>query len=349
MSVEFLKKLLNAPSPSSEEARAGLVWREEAQTFADDVYTELTGNTFAVLSGGEPRVLLSGHIDEIGIMISHIDENGFLFITGIGGWDPQVLVGQRIRILGRNGDVVGVIGKKAIHLMEPDDRTKASKMEQLWIDIGVNKREEAEEKVRVGDVGVIESEVLELPNERIASRSLDNRIGAYVVLEALRLLAEDRPKATVAAVASIQEEVGLVGAESAAFSFKPSVAIAVDVNHSTDYPFSDAKKAGEAKLGGGPVLTRGSANSPVVHNMLIETAAKHDISYSVKVTPLRTGTDATAIYKANAGIASASIGIPNRYMHSPSEMIQMSDARDAAKLIAEFVKSIDENTSFIPY
>src|SRR5262249_13566987 len=156
---------------------------------------DVRGNSFAVLKGGMPRVLLAGHIDEIGLIVTHIDDDGILYFTGVGGWDAQVLVGQRIRLLGKQGDVIGVIGKKAIHLMKPEEREKASKLEDLWIDMGVRNRAEALEAVRVGTVGVIDAPIYELPHGRIISRSLDNRIGAYTVLEALRLLAKDRPAA----------------------------------------------------------------------------------------------------------------------------------------------------------
>lgn len=348
MSLEFLKKLLNAPGPSTEEVRPARVWREEAAAFADNVYSDVRGNTFAVINGGAPRVLLAGHIDEIGVIITYIDDEGFLYFKGVGGWDPQVLVGQRIRLLGKNGDVVGVIGKKAIHLMKPEEREKASKLEDLWIDIGVSSRDEAVQQVRVGTVGVIDGNLYELPHNRVVSRSIDNRIGAYTVLEALRLLSQNRPAATVAAVATTQEEISLAGAQTSAFSFDPLVAIAVDVTHATDYPNSDKKLSGEAKLGGGPSLTAGSVNSPVVFDMLTSLAEREGIPYTVKVTTPASGTDADIIYRTRGGIASAVISIPNRYMHSPNEMIQMDDVQNAAKLIAAFCRSLTAEMDFIP-
>lgn len=350
MTLEFLKRLLTAPGPSTQETRPARVWREEAATFADEVRTDVRGNTYALIKGTAetPRVMLAGHIDEIGIIVTFIDDEGFLWFTGVGGWDPQVLVGQRIRLLGRNGEVVGVIGKKAIHLMKPDEREKASKVEDLWIDIGVTSKTEALEQVRVGTVGVIDAPVIEMPNGRIVSRSIDNRIGAYTVLEALRLLTQNRPSATVAAVATTQEEISLAGAETSAFSFDPQVAIAVDVTHATDYPASDKKLRGEAKLGGGPALAVGSVNSPVVYEMLLSIAEQNNIPYTVKVNPLYSGTDGDIIYRQRGGVATAVISIPNRYMHSPNEMIQMSDVEHAARLIAEFARSITVETDLTP-
>lgn len=348
MTIDFLKRLLSAPGPSSAEVRPARVWREEAAAFADEIHTDVKGNSFAVLNGGAPRVLLAGHIDEIGLIVSYINDEGFLYFAGVGGWDAQVLVGQRIRLIGSEGDVIGVIGKKAIHLMKPEEREKASKIEDLWIDIGVKNREEALKHVRVGTVGVIDAPVYEFPNGRVVSRSIDNRIGAYTVLEALRLLAQDRPAATVAAVATTQEEVGLYGAYTSSFSFDPQVAIAVDVTHATDYPDSDKKRNGEAALGGGPSLARGSVNSPVVFDTLTEIAAREGIPYTVKVTPLWSGTDADAIHIVRGGIATAVISIPNRYMHSPNEMIDMADVENAARLIAAFVRSLTADTDFVP-
>lgn len=348
MTIEFLKKLLTAPGPSTNEVLPARVWREEAAAFADEVTTDVRGNTFAVLKGTAPRVMLAGHIDEIGIIITYIDDDGYLYFKGVGGWDSQVLVGQRIRLLGKNGEVVGVIGKKAIHLMRPEEREKASKIEDLWIDIGVTSRVEALNHVRVGTVGVIDGPVYELPNNRVVSRSIDNRIGAYTVLEALRLLSQQRSTATVAAVATTQEEISLAGAQTSAFSFDPQVAIAVDVTHATDYPSSDKRLSGEAKLGGGPSLTCGSVNSPVVFEMLTSIAEKEGIPYTVKVTTPASGTDADTIYRTRGGIASAVISIPNRYMHSPSEMIQMDDVQNAAKLIAAFCRSLSADTDFVP-
>ena len=347
-SLNFLKTLLSTPGPSGDEAAVARIWRSEASTFADEVKADIRGSSYAVLNGGSPRVLLAGHIDEIGLMVSYIDDDGYLSCAEIGGWDPQVLVGQRIKLIGISGEVIGVIGKKPIHLMDHDDRSKASKVKDLWIDIGARNRTEAEERVRIGSVGVLDAPVYEFPNGRIVSRSIDNRIGAFTVLEALRLLAEDRPAATVAAVATTYEEVTFAGAKTAAFSFDPTVAIAVDVTFATDHPDSDKKQYGDVKLGSGPVLSRGSANSPVMYDMLREIAEREKIPYTVQIAPRYTGTDADAINVSRSGVASAVISIPNRYMHSPNEMIELADVENAAKLIAAFIRTLGESTDFVP-
>lgn len=347
-SVAFLKRLLGTISPSGDEAAAARVWREEAAGFADQVQTDVRGSTIAVLNGGAPRVLLAGHIDEIGLMVSYVDDDGFLSFSTIGGWDAQVLVGQRVRLLGREGEVVGVIGKKPIHIMKPDERNSASKIEDLWIDIGAGNRAEAQGRVRVGAVGVIDAPVHEFPNGRIVARGIDNRIGAFTVLEALRLLSKERPQATVAAVATSQEEITFAGAYTSAFSFEPQVSIVVDVTFATDHPASDKKQHGDVKLGGGPVLSRGSANSPVVFQMLLDIAEREEIPYGVQVSPRYTGTDADAIAVTRGGVATGVVSVPNRYMHSPNEMIQLSDVAHAARLIAAFVRSLTPETDLIP-
>jgi len=218
----------------------------------------------------------------------------------------------------------------------------------LWIDIGAQNRAEAQERLRVGCVGVIDAPVYEFPNGRIVSRSIDDRIGAFTVLEALRLLSQDRPKATVAAVATCQEEITFAGAYTAAFSFEPQVAIAVDVTFATDHPGMDKKQNGDVKLGGGPVLSRGSANSPVVFDMLMAIAEREGIPYSVQIAPRYTGTDADAIHVSRGGVASGVVSVPNRYMHSPNEMITLEDVENAAKLIAAFVRSLTPETDFVP-
>jgi putative aminopeptidase FrvX len=346
--IQFLRRLLSTPGPSGDEVAAARVWRDEAQTFADEVRADVRGNTFAVLKGGLPRVLLVGHIDEIGLMVTHIDNDGFLWFAPVGGWDAQVLVGQRVRLLGRQGEVVGVIGKKAIHLMKSDERERASKIEDLWIDIGARNRDEALAQVRVGSVGVVDAPIYEFPNGRIVSRGIDNRIGAFTVLEALRALAHARPTATVAAVATVQEEITFAGARTSAFAFDPQVAIVVDVTHATDYPDANKRQIGEIKLGGGPVISRGSASSPVVFEMLVSLAEREGIPYAVEASPRSTGTDADAIHLSRGGVATGVISIPNRYMHSPNEMIALEDVDHAVRLIAAFVRALSAETDFVP-
>jgi putative aminopeptidase FrvX len=322
------------------------------QTFADEVTTDVHSNSVAVLNPkGRPRLMLAGHIDEIGLQVTHIDDDGYLYFAAIGGWDPQVLVGQRVVILGSKGHVPGVIGKQAVHLMKKEERDKVSKVADLWIDVGAANKAEALERVRVGDAGVLDADVREFPNRRIVSRSIDNRIGAYLVAEATRMLAKDRPKhAAVFAVATTREEIAWMGggARTSAVGIDPQVALVVDVTHATDYPGAEKKRTGEHQLGGGPVLSRGSAVSPVVFDMLVECAERERIPYSVQAAPHDTGTDADAIYNSLRGIPTGLVSVPNRYMHSPNEMVALEDLERAARLIAAFAKSLTPETSFIP-
>jgi putative aminopeptidase FrvX len=348
---EFLTRLLDAPGPSGFESAPARLWRTEAATFADEVRSDVHGNCYATLhAAGAPRVMFAGHLDEIGLMVVHVDDDGFLSFAGIGGWDPQVFVGQRVTLLGRAGPVQGVIGKKAIHLMEKDDREKVSKVEDLWVDIGARNRKQALTQVQVGDPGVLTSTVLRLPNGRLSSRSLDNRIGAYVVLEALRLLAGKRLAARVTAVGTTQEEIGYTGggARTSAAVEDAQVAIVVDVTHATDYPGIDKRRHGEYKLGGGPILSRGSAVNAAVFDRLVATAEKEKIPYAVEAAPRMTSTDADQIFTVARGVATGLVSVPLRYMHSPNELVQLDDLDRAARLLAAFARSIRTDADFSP-
>jgi endoglucanase len=350
----FLERLLDAPGPSGFEVRAARAWREEAERFADRVWVDVSGNSVASLGGeGSPRVMLAGHIDEIGLQVTHIDDDGFLYVDEIGGWDSQVLVGQRVRILGRDGDVPGVIGKKAIHLIEPDERGKATKTKNLWVDVGAGSKDEAAQLgLRVGDAMVLDTQVLHLAGGKIASRAIDNRIGAYVVLEALRILSENPGGggAGAFAVATAQEEIGYQGggARSSAYALKPDVALVVDVTFSTDVPDVPKKELGDHKVGGGPVLSRGSAAHPVVLDLLVEAAEAEQIAYSLQAAPRSTRTDADGIHLVRAGIPTGLVSVPNRYMHSPNELVSLQDLESTSRLLAAFVRRLDAETDFVP-
>jgi putative aminopeptidase FrvX len=350
-SLAFLKSLLDTPGPSSFEAAPARAWRKEAESFADEVRADVGGNSYATVNpGGRPRVMLAGHIDEIGVMVTHIDDDGFLSFDTIGGWDHQVFVGQRVRLLGRGGPVTGVVGKKAIHLMEKDDREKVSKVEELWIDIGAANRPEAERQLRIGDPGVLAAGVLEFPNGRLVSRSIDNRIGAFVVLEAVRMLAGGRPAAAVSAVATTREEIAATGggARSSAVALEADVAVVVDVTHATDYPGVDKRRHGDYRLGGGPVLSRGASVSEVVFELLAATAEAEGIPYAIEAASRDTHTDAEAIFNAHRGVATALVSVPNRYMHSPNEMVALEDLDRTARLLAAFARRLTPDTDFVP-
>ena len=347
-SISFLKKLLDTPGPSGFEAAPAKVWRKQAEQFSK-VTGDVAGNSLAEVNGsGKPTIMLAGHIDEIGVIINYVVDQGYVYIQPIGGWDPQVLIGQRLRFAARNADVFGVVGKKPIHLIKHEEREKAAKFTDIWVDLGARSKKEAEEMISVGDAGVIDSRTMEFPNGRIVSRSIDDRIGAFVILEALRRYADKPGTAKVVAVATTQEEIGYRGggAGVCATCIGPQMAIVVDVTFAIDHPGIEKKEYGEAAIDSGPVLTRGSIISPVVFNLLRKTAEERKIPFSLHAAGRETSTDADAIHIAREGVATALVSVPNRYMHSPNELVSIQDLDHAAELIAETCRAVTTKTDF---
>ncbi|MEY3480246.1 MAG: hypothetical protein RIQ71_1021 [Verrucomicrobiota bacterium] len=347
--LKFLERLIDTPSPSGFEAGAQRVWAEYVKPHCDEFRSDAYGNCFARLGNTDkkPHIVLAGHIDELGFMISHINDDGFLFVQGIGGTDPGLFRGQRVRVHGRKGSIAGVTGSLAIHLQAPDDRKKVPEMHEMYIDIGAASKAEAEKHVRVGDAITYADGFDLLENNRAAARGCDNRIGVWSAGEALRQLAQQKPPAVcVTAVSTIQEENGLYGATMAAYSLQPDVALVVDVTHGTDIPNCSKPKHGDIRLGRGPVISHGSSNHPVVVERLVAVAQKEKIPVQLEANPRRTGTDADAFFKQRGGIPTASIGLPNRYMHSPVEVIDLRDLEALAKLLAAFCRSVKPGESF---
>lgn len=351
--LAFLQRLLDAPGPPGYEQAPARVWREEAATFADEVTHDVVGNSYARIAprsgvANAPRVILAGHIDEIGFVITHIDPEGYLWFEPLGGWDEQVVVGQRLRIAGRGGDVIGVIGKKAAHLLKPEDREKPTRLADMWIDIGAADREDAQRRVEVGDPAVIDSRFVQLTDDLCTARSLDNRVGAFVALEAARLVAADRCDAEVIAIATAQEETSFGGAYTASFARPASVAVAIDVTHATDYPGADKKRDHEVKVGGGPVLTRGATINDAVYFGMRDAARREGIPTALQATGASSGTDADAMIRSGPGAATGVLSIPNRYMHSPNEVVSLRDLTNAARLLAAFVRTVTPDRDFRP-
>ena len=345
---DFLRNLLDAPGPSGFERAPSRIWRAEAESFADEVTLDVIGNSYARLTrAGAPVVVVEGHIDEIGFIVTYIDDDGFLWFEPIGGWDVMVVVGQRIRIAGRDGDVIGVIGRKAAHLLRRDG-DKPIEIKDLWIDIGVGSRAEANQRVEVGDAAVVDAGFVRMSDDLVVSRSLDNRVGAFVALETLRLLAADRPAVEVVALAAVQEEITFAGAQVATVRLAPLVAIALDVTHSTDYPGANKRANSEVKLGGGPVLTRGASINPLVYDGLRAAATKLGLESPTQAAARSSGTDADAMIRSGSGTATGLVSLPNRYMHSPNEMVSLTDLTNAARLIAEFIRTITPESDFRP-
>ncbi len=332
----LLNELLRTGAPSGYEAPAAAVWREAA-SFAE-LSSDGLGSSIARIGDGSPLLAVVGHIDEIGLVITHVDEKGFLWFAPIGGWDPQILVGQRVEVRGKDGLVPGVVGRKPIHLLEADQRKKVVELKEMHIDIGVADGEEAKGMVRVGDPVVIAAEPQPLAGDRLASRSMDNRLGAYVALESLRRCHEgDGPgEGSFAAVAAVQEEIGLFGARTAAFEVRPEIAIAVDVTHATDAPGVDEKELGSSPLGSGPVIGRGSTLSPKVFELLVEAAEAEGIEHSISASGRGTSTDADVLQISRAGIPTGLVSIPLRYMHSPVELVDLKDVEATVQLLAAF-------------
>lgn len=348
-SLDFLRDLLAAPSPSGYEQPIQAIVRGFLEPFADEVRTDWHGNVIgAVNPGGSPRIMLAGHCDQIGLMVKYIDERGFLWVDSIGGWDIQMLIGQNLVIWGKQGPVPGVIARKAIHLLSPDDRKKVPEMKDLWIDIGAKDREDARQVVAVGDPVTFELGFRRLRNDLAAAPGMDNKVGAWVVMSALKQVAELAPEAAVFAVSTVQEEIGLRGAQTAAYALDAKLGIAVDVTHATDCPTLDMKQYGEVTLGNGPMLYRGPNINPVVHRSLVELAQQHEIPVQTGGLSRAASNDANVMQISRGGLATAIVAIPNRYMHSPVEIVSLSDLVHAATLIARFCAGVTEESDFTP-
>jgi len=346
---ELLRQLLTAAGPSGYETAPAAIWRESASSFAE-VTVDAIGNSVARVPGtaGGPLVALIGHIDEIGVIVTHIADDGMLRFEGVGGWDPVILVGQRVTMTTRDGEIPGVIGKKPIHLMKADDRKSAPELRELHIDIGARDGEDARDRIRVGDVGVVAVEPIDLPNDRLVSKALDNRIGSYVALEAARRVAEaGGAPGDVAAVAAVQEETNLVGSRTSVFSLDPAIAIVIDVTFATDQPGVEIGELPRQPFGIGAVIARGSMIHPRVLELLVEAAVEAEVPYTFAASGRATGTDADAVHLARGGIPTGLISIPLRYMHSPVEMVQLDDVDAAIRLLAAFAQRLSADTSLI--
>lgn len=348
-SQAFLRQLLETPSPSGFERPIQDVVRAWARPLADEVRTDRHGNVIAGLNpSGQPRIMLAGHCDQIGLMIQHIDDSGYLYAQPIGGWDMQILLGQRLTVWGKDGPINGVLSRKAPHLLTSEERNKVPQFTDVWIDIGAKDRKEAESIVRCGDPVTVALGYSELRNELAVSPALDDKVGVWTVMETLRLLKGRRLQAAIFCVSTVQEEIGLRGATTSAYGIHPTVGIAVDVCHATDTPGNDKKQLGDVRLGGGPALFRGANINPRVFERLEESARAFEIPVQVRGAPRATGTDANAIQLARDGVAAGLVGIPNRYMHSPVEVVSLDDLNKAARLLAEFCTAANAQIDWTP-
>lgn len=348
-SLNFLKTLVNTPSPTGHETRGQRVWLDYAKQFSDETFSDAYGNCVAVLNkGGGPRIMLAAHADEIAMAVNYIDDNGFIYVQKMGGIDAAITKAQRIFIHTRGGAVKGVVGNVAPHLTSKDGDAKPPKIHDLFIDIGVSNRKEAEKIVRIGDPITLADEFDILRGDLAVARAFDNRIGTFAVAETLRLLKESKIKinAEVCAVSNVQEEVGLLGARQIAYSLKPDIALVVDVTHATDYPTVSKTQHGDTRIGSGPTITHGGCNHLEVVKRLEEVAAKKKIPLQHEAMSNTSGTDTDVIFWTRGGIASALISLPNRYMHSPVEVVSLKDLELIPQLLAAFVQSLKKGEEF---
>lgn len=347
-SLEFLQRFVDTPSPSGFERPAQEVWRKYVSEFADEVRRDVQGNSIGVVNkGGSPRIMLAGHCDEIGFMVKYINDDGYVYFAAIGGVDPAIVPARKVIIHSSKGPVAGVIGRTAIHMQDKDDEKKTPKIHEMWIDIGAKNKKEALKRVAVGDPIVFDLGFWILDGRFAVARGFDDKVGAFAVAEALNILSKDKSlRAEVHGVASVQEEISFAGALTSAFSIDPRVAIAVDVGNATDTPGVSKERFGEIVLGNGPIIGLGSAVSPAVEDMLRKVAAKNKIPWQTAAAPRWTGTDADAIFKSRGGVASGLVSVPNRYMHTPIEVIHLDDLENCARLTAAFSSAVTDRMDF---
>jgi len=351
-SFEFLKSLAEAPSPSGYEQPAQKVFREYIRGSVDDMRTDVLGNSFGFVRGkrNKPTVMLAGHCDEIGFMVTYLDEQGYAYFAPIGGVDPQLLPGKRLRIHTAKGPLVGVVGRKPIHLIDPKEREKVVQMHNLFVDFGAQDKKEAEKLVKIGDPMTFAVGLEKLQGDRVVSRGFDDKMGSFVVGEVLRRIGEkkERPHCAVYGVSTVQEEIGLRGATTSAYQIQPDVGIAVEVGHASDYPDVDKKRVGDYRVGAGPIVARGANINPRVYDLLVNAAKRGKIPVQILGAPRATGTDANVIQLSRKGVATGLVTVPLRYMHTPAEVLSLKDLEAACDLLVEFVYLLREGMSFIP-
>lgn len=346
--LAYLKTLVETPGSGGCEEKVQAVFRERVQGVCSRVETDVLGSVMAVRGAkGGPRILLDGHSDEIGFLVRYIDDNGFLFVAASGGWDEEVIVSQRVIVHTAKGPLPGVFGKKAIHLMDPEERKKKSELHQLWVDIGATNGEHAKMMVEIGDSVTMDAWFSPVLGGRAVAKAFDNRAGIFCVSETLRSLKKGI-KAEVFGVSAVQEEIGLRGAKAATYSVDPLIGIAIDVTHALDIPDASKRKAGDIRLGAGPVIVRGPNINPKVYRRLVDVAREHNIPHQIAASGIGTGTDANVIQLSRGGVATGLIGLPLRYMHNPCEMLELCDLDNTVLLLTAFCESVTAKDNWIP-
>ena len=349
----FFRNAIETPSPSGFEERIQSLISGYVSNHADEVRTDIHGNLIASIGDSTgPRLMYAGHCDQIGMLVCHIDDRGFLYAQTIGGWDPQQLIGQSMTIWTDHGAVPAVISRKPIHLLDQDERKKVVDLKELWLDIGATSKEEAASRVQIGDPITLELNYRELIGDRVSGPGMDNKTGMWTVMEALRRVSETQAKKPVAchlhSVATVQEEIGLRGAKTAAGSINPDVAIAVDVTHASDCPTIDVNRQGDIAIGGGPVIFRGPNINRKVAERLVELCEQNELPYQLAALGRAAPNDANAIQNHPGGVATGLVAIPNRYMHSAVEVISLTDIDNVAKLLSLFAQNLTSDDDFTP-
>ncbi len=349
-SLKFLEELLSSCGPSGFEIETAAVFRKYISTFSHKTYTDVVGNTIGVLNPeAKLKVMLAGHYDEIGFQVTHISEEGLIYFREVGGIDRITVPGTDVFILGEKGKIPGIIGKKPIHLQKPSDREKAMELSDLWIDIGAESRKEVEKLVRIGDAVAYRPNYERLGKNKIKSKGMDDKIGAFVVAETLKALSSRKLNVAVYGVGTVQEELGLRGATASAYGINPDIAFAIDVGFASDTPSVEKKIVGETSLGKGPVLARNADNNPVLGKKLRAAAKKYKVKYQESSGYRASGgTDTAVIQLSRGGVATALISVPNRYMHTQVEVCDLRDVEGAVKLLTETIVAFSEKESFIP-
>jgi endoglucanase len=349
-SLRFLETLMNLPSPSGYEQKVRQAWLAEMKKFSDNVKSDVHGNAIAIVNPGNgPRIMLAGHMDELGFQVGYIDDKGFIYFNRLGGFDIGIIPGRKVRIHTRKGDILGVTGKKAIHLFDSEDRQKVPKPHQLYIDIGAKDKKEAQKLVEIGDPITYDTNFEKLRKDLYVSRAFDDKIGAFIIAEVMKNVFKQKKdfKASLYSVATVQEEVGLRGARTSSFGIDPDIGIALDVTHATDTPDVDQKQAGEIGLGDGAPIVRGPNINHKVFDMLVASAKKQKVKYQIEAAARPTGTDANVIQVTRAGVATGLVAIPCRYMHTYTEIVSMNDVESAISILTEFCMQVNDSINFI--
>lgn len=345
----FLKQLVETPSPSGSEQAIQKRVRDRIRPWCEDVRTDVMGNVFGIRNpAGRPRVMLAGHCDQIGFNIRHITDDGYLFVEFIGGVDPTVATSQRVQIIAKSGLVPGVLGRKAIHLMDEEDRKRVPKVHDLYIDLGVASKEEALKLVSIGDSGIFFQPYTELANDRVTATALDNKMGVWIVTEVLRRTHGQTFDACIQGVSTVQEEIGLRGAQTSAFACEAEIGIALDVSHATDSPGIDKRRTGDFQVGKGPMIFRGPNINPRVFDMLVEVAERESIPFQVASIARGAPNDSNVMQISRAGMATGLVSVPLRYMHTPNELLSLPDLENAAKLLTAFCMELKAGADFTP-